>query len=214
MPRHLWMPLLVLAALPGCATTGKARHAASVTLGPEETKPWAGVIQQDDEPKLTGLSGTLARVRGTVPKRLQARLSGEKELLDPGVTLLLPTPPPGPYRCRLIRLGGRAGIVSFPADTCYVEARAQGISLDKQTGSARFGGWLYADSDARLVFLGSRLAPRTKTLPGYGHAAAANVVGAVERVAPFRWRLTLASAGTTLDVYELTPVVTASGQGR
>ena len=80
--------------------------------------------------------------------------------------------------------------------------------MTKQTGENLPGGWLHADSDRRLVFLGTLREKGETAAPPYGGAPARDIAGVVERVGPFRWRLVLTRAGkgALLDLYELVPV--------
>ncbi len=143
-----------------------------------------------------------------MPRRLRPKVVAEGPLLGPDAALELPAPPPGPYRCRLVRLGGRKGFPTFAPDFCYVEGDTAKLSFTKQTGSTLPGGWLHPDTATRLVFLGALPPAGEKDVPLYGQHPQQDVAGVVERVSPFRWRLVLArtGGGAVLDVYELVPV--------
>lgn len=171
-------------------------------VAPVEPKEWEGIATPIDKELLTALPGQWLRARAAVPRRAASRLRAEGPLADPMGALDLPTPPPGPYHCRLVRFGGRAGVATFPPDFCYVETANGGLSFTKQTGSNLPKGWLYEDTPKREVFLGTLGNGR------YGDDPAQDVAGVVERVSPFRWRLVLTHAGrgALLDVYELVPV--------
>lgn len=198
--------------LGGCAV-GPARLASAATqvaVEPDPATPpaWADQLQPFDKAAFATLDQSWARALAAVPRRQRAKLTGEGPLLNPEVALPAAQLPPGPYACRLIRFGGRAGIAAYAADNCYVEARETGLSLTKQNGATLFEGWLATDTDARVGFTGAlRRDPRT-TAPAYGIDPALDLAGIVERVAPFRWRLTLlrAGKGAVLDVYELVPI--------
>ena len=190
---------LVLGA---CATRPKAVVTVEPAVEVAEAKEWEKTITAADRAKLAALPDQWRRARAAVPRRAARKVGAEGPLVDPAVALDLPTPPPGPYHCRLVRFGGRAGIATFPPDFCYVETSGGGLSFTKQTGANLPQGWLHEDSPKREVFLGT-------TGPGrYGDDPARDVVGVVERVSPFRWRLALTRAGrgALLDLYELVPV--------
>jgi len=201
--------LLVLAGLglSGCSRQ-LPRPVVAVEPAAKAAPGWNGIASADDADRIAHVAELWMRARAAVPARLRTRLTAEGALAEPDAALALPTPPPGPYRCRLLRLGGRAGLRSFAPDSCYVDGDATALSFTKQTGSILPGGWLHPDTPTRLVFLGA--VPRTgeARAPGYGIAPAQDVAGLVERVAPFRWRMVMLHPGrdSVLDVYELVPV--------
>lgn len=193
-------------ALGGCASR-TPRPVVTVETVAQPTG-WRAIASVGDQQQIDALPATWARAIAAVPRRAQAKLRAETKLVEPAAALELPAPPPGPYRCRLVRFGGREGISTFPPDFCYVDGGEKGVSFTKQTGANLPGGWLHPDTPTRQVFLGGLRAPDAKEAPGYGGDPPKNVVGVVERVSPFRWRLVLTRAGrgALLDVYELVPV--------
>ncbi|HVF93023.1 MAG TPA: DUF4893 domain-containing protein [Sphingomonas sp.] len=203
--------LLALCALPiaGCATVPVPPPVAqaSVTIGSEEAA-WNITATVADRDRIAALPAVWAQARAAVPRRLRAKLQQEGALVDPAAALEAPTLPPGPYHCRLVRFGGRAGFASYAPDFCYVEVDKNSLAFTKQTGTNLPVGWLFADTDHRQVFLGSFKQPGKGTAPAYGNDPSRDVAGVVERVAPFRWRLVLTRAGNgaALDIYELVPV--------
>ncbi|HEX8485041.1 DUF4893 domain-containing protein [Sphingomonas sp.] len=202
---------LAFALLPcalGACTTRTAGPVGIVEAPPAPPIGWRAIASAADQQRIAELPATWARAVAAVPRRMQAKLRAETKLVEPTAALELPAPPPGPYRCRLIRFGGRAGFATFPPDFCYVDGGDKGVSFTKQTGSNLPGGWLHADTATRQVFLGSLRAAGAEGAPGYGDDPAQDVAGVVERVSPFRWRLVLTRGGrgALLDVYELVPV--------
>lgn len=199
------LPVCTL-ALSGCAVTSPppAAEATRATI-------WVDALQPQDRDRIAGLGGAWTRAVAAATRRYAAKVEGEGPLLQAGTALPAVALPPGPYRCRLVRLGGQPAYATYSPDFCYVEARETGMSFDKQTGATRFEGWLQPDSDTRIGFSGS-LRPRASVpAPGYGRDPRANVAAVIERVAPFRWRmvLTRAGGGALLDIYELVPVTPA-----
>lgn len=193
--------------LSGCA--GRTpRPTVVVEPGAPAPTGWRALATPIDQQRLALIPWLWPRALGSVPSRYRSRVRAEGPLLGPAAALELPAPPPGPYRCRLVRLGGRAGFQSFAPDFCYVEGDNEKLSFTKQTGSNLPGGWLHPDTATRLVFLGALPRPGRKDVPLYGRHLQQDVAGVVERVSPFRWRLVLARAGggAVLDVYELVPV--------
>ncbi|MFT3977236.1 MAG: DUF4893 domain-containing protein [Sphingomonas bacterium] len=104
---------------------------------------------------LDTLDKRFAHAIRTLPAAAATRARSEGALLDPTAAQLAPQLPPGPYHCRLIRLGGTKGMQAFPPDICYALADQDGQSFVKSTGENRPDGRLYADGDRRLVLLGT-----------------------------------------------------------
>lgn len=133
---------------------------------------------------------------------LGALADGDRALADPNL-------PDGDYRCRTIKLGAKGltqlRYVAYPFFRCRVsEGSSRLVKLD---GSQRIAGRLYADTDARAVFLGTlMLADETRPL-AYGRDRARDVVGIVERVGPERWRISMPYPAyeSLLDVMEIVP---------
>ena len=198
---------LALIPLAACATKPLPKAVVLVEAAPQPTG-WRAIASSEDQRRIDQLAAAWSQARAAVPRRTRERLKAESKLVDPAAALELPAPPPGPYRCRLLRFGGREGFRSFPPDFCYIDGDDKGLSFTKQTGSNLPGGWLHADTPTRQVFLGSLPKPGATGVPRYGDDPAQDVAGVVERVSPFRWRLVLTRAGkgAVLDLYELVPV--------
>ena len=139
------------------------------------------------------------------------RIAAFGPTLEPAAALTRPAPAPGAYRCRVIRFGagaGRRALNVYPAYFCHVGAEGGLLSFTKQTGSERFGGYLFGDGETRLVFLGTTTTAEEERAPAYGDDPARAVAGVVERVGPMRYRLAMPGprGGATLDVVEFVPV--------
>lgn len=201
--------------LTGCAAISPPKPNGPkpiVTLEePPLAKTWQGIITERDQIDIDRLPALWDRARAAVPARLRKRMADEGALLDPKAAQQLPAMPPGPYHCRLVRLGGRAGFATFKPDFCYVDGDAQRQSFTKQDGENLPGGWLFDDGTTRQIFLGARRRSVQAPVPPYGVDPMRDVVGVVERVSPFRWRLVMprAGKGALLDIYELVPVTPA-----
>lgn len=198
--------------LGGC---GGGHPAVIASADRPEGPAWQDIVTPDDQARLIMLEDIWTKARGAVPPRLRAKVAAEGPLLDPAAALELPALPPGFYQCRLVRLGGRQGFATYKPDFCFVDGNSRGVSLTKQTGTRLPGGWLHPDGKTRQIFLGTLRAAGAKLPPPYGENPAVDQAGVVERVAPFRWRLVLPTAGqeAMLDVYELVPVVRPLGVG-
>jgi hypothetical protein len=139
-----------------------------------------------------------------------SRVRADGALLDPAGALPRAAPAPGSYRCRLVRLGSpvrRRAYVSDAQSFCYVGVEGELLSLTRQTGPRRPGGYLHSDSDARLIFIGAVASGREDVPPAYGADPERNVSGVFERIGPFRYRLVVPypEGGPKIEVLELTP---------
>ena len=197
----IFLVLPLLAALAACA--GAKRPATAIAVEAVETPvTWRDTIAPQDRLTLEALPQRLAGFAAKVPAR-QRQAQGP--LLDPTAALDHATLPPGAYHCRALRVA-RATIRKGTADFCHVSGEAQGMGFVKQTGTAPTAGYLYADGD-RYVFLGAKQRRAGENAQAYGTSQAADVVGMVERVGNFRWRMAVAGAAPgQFDLYELTPV--------
>lgn len=120
-------------------------------------------------------------------------------------------PPPGPYRCRSIKLGSNApggvGYLEYPYFRCTVELTPGGdLILTKTTGSQRTRGLLYPDTDHRLIFVGAQAWGMDETtFPRYGELRQRDQVGVFERIGNQRWRLVIPwpKIDSKLEILEL-----------
>jgi hypothetical protein len=202
-------------ALAGCTTGRKPVVGIAGATPANQPIGWRATATADDQARIDGLTGRWQRVLATVPARLRARITAEGPLLDPATVLDAPSLSPGSYQCRLIRIGGGRGVVSYKPDFCYIAVEEGKQNFTKQTGAQLPGGWLFDDEGGkRLIFLGTLRPRQAASAPAYGEVPQRDVAAVIERVAPFRWRMVLARNGgqgdQTLDIYELIPVVNGS----
>lgn len=190
------------------------RAASLVDIPPQDAAPapgWHAMVSPDDRALIDGLPDIWGRILRAVPARHRPALAAEGELLQPAAARQHPMVPPGSYHCRLVRLqpaDRTRPVQSFKEFFCYVRGEEDNqLSFTKQTGTELPGGWLHADGDRRLVLVGAKQREAGDNSLSYGDNPGRNLVGAVERTGPFRWRLVLPQrTGKSLDVYELTPV--------
>jgi len=209
MRRALGTVALSMLLLGGCATT--TRRVASVSVAaPVEPVPtgWRATASATDRTRVDALPGLWKQALAQVPARLRGKAAAEGALLKPDAALTLPELSPGSYLCRLIRLGGQRGYASYKPDFCYITDEGEKRSFTKQTGASLPGGWLFADSDRRQIFLGTNRPTAAGTAAPYGSSPSRDVAAVIERVAPFRWRMVVphGSGGAVLDIYELVPI--------
>lgn len=201
----------LLCLLGACQIPHPATTAATVTIEqPQAERAWQGIIRPEDNTRLQGLATAWSRGLDAARRGFARRIAAEGDLLDPAAALPRALLPPGSYRCRTITLGSRQAAFRVQGPHfCYVGVEGELISFTKQTGPDRPGGYLYADGDTRSVFIGAAATGRERVPPAYGANPARDVVGVVERVGPFRYRLVVPAPrnGAALEIYELVPAV-------
>ena len=180
-----------------------------------EEPRWRSVSSPEDADRIASLPAAWAQALGQARRAGFARaIAQEGPLLEPGTTLPVPAPTPGPYLCRLIRFGPPtprgAVLTAYRPFFCYVGVDGETLSIIKQTGTQRPSGYLWLDAEpSRLVFLGSMAAGAEERLIPYGADRRRDMIGVFERVEDFRFRLVVPwpRSGAVLDVYELVPNV-------
>lgn len=208
--------VLSLGSLLGLPLVGGCAHRAgghvAVAVAASVPMGWRTIVTEGDRARLRDwrLSWTTALARASAAGA-GARISAEGVLLQPDAALPDVTPPPGDYRCRVTKLGAKAGgntdFASFPVFACRI-ARADGVlSLVKLTGSQRPVGLLFPASDSRMIFLGTMMLGDETMALRYGSDATRDMAGAFERIGQHRWRLVLPAPRweSLLDVIELVP---------
>jgi len=177
----------------GCEKTPAPEPArAIVTI--DEDPEWMQVAAEADLDRLgrakDAWSEGLAAARAG---GFTSRVREEGRLLEPDAALPRPQPSPGSYNCRVLKLGtpgrGRA-FQSYKPFFCYVGVEEDLLSITKQGGSERPGGYLWEDSDPRrMIFLGSMALGDEEAPAAYGDNPERDMVGHFERVGHFRYRL-------------------------
>jgi hypothetical protein len=204
MKRIIGSVLAMLPVLTGCA--GRDRPATTAAAAPVAVVAptgWRAMIRPEDMARIETLPARWATARTAVGRRGAVALREEGDLLRADAGLAHPALPPGSYRCRSVTLAPGAVQRGKPF-FCFVGGETgERVSFTKQTGTALPGGWLYPDAE-RYVFLGARQRRAGDVSLGYGVDRTRDLIGVVERIGAFRWRLVL--TGATLEVYELMPV--------
>ncbi|MFA5965647.1 MAG: DUF4893 domain-containing protein [Sphingomonas sp.] len=208
---RLALALALGGALSGCATTPHRPRPTGIVE--QSTSTWRGKAEVADAGAIDAMAARWAAARARASKagpRAARAIAAEGALLA-GPALDHPAPSPGPYRCRLVRIGsaaGRAGLRGYAPTACFVGGDpGNQLSFSKPGGDAP-SGWLFPDDvTTRYVFLGARQHRTGGGGLAYGSDPARNLAGVFERVGNFRWRLVIAGAAPdTLDVYDLTPI--------
>lgn len=211
--RFSWplLPLLLAAACAPMATPPPA-PLAEVTVG--EELAWHSIATAEDRQRIDRVDEAWSQAAAQIGQRRLARaLADEGPLLEPGSALPRPAPPPGPYVCRMLKLGTQARrgatLAAYRPFFCYVEAEDDLLTFVKQTGSQRPAGRFYADAgEGRLIFLGT-LGRGGERQYAYGETPDRDLAGIVERVGPFRYRIVIPFPRyeSLLDVIELVPFI-------
>jgi hypothetical protein len=194
-------------ALPACAS-GKTGPGATVPAA----AGWRSVATDFDRERVRKWRTAWVKAIGQARSGGHgAEVAGEGLLLEPDAALRGVAPPPGDYRCRVVKVGARGedmlNYVAYPSFDCRIGGDGSTPAFSKLTGSQRPVGRLFPDSDRRLVFLGTlQLGDERGTLR-YGHDRQRDMVGLLERIGERRWRLAFPYPAfeSTLDVIELLP---------
>lgn len=206
--------IAALAALSACTSRTQVATAPDMPVAAfaQPRTGWQAIVTGEDSRRVADLTNTWTNALAA-SKRFTRQIAREGELLMPQAARNHPAPPPGSYRCRLVKLGAAQGrepaFQTFPEFFCHIRGdRADALFFTKQTGSELPGGWLHADGERRLVLTGAKQHGVNDAPLVYGTEPERDLVGVVERIGPFRWRLVLPWRGERqgLDVYELTPV--------
>jgi len=173
---------------------------------------WRRLATEDDRDRIRDLRDswvdavTAARAAGH-----GAEVDREGALLSPDGALVSPALPGGDYACRTIKVGmahpGLLGFVAYPGFRCRVRVEGGRLTFSKLTGSQRPQGRFFADRDERMVFLGTLQLGDERRSHRYGVDADRDMIGALERIGPQRWRLVFPRPRfeSLLDVIELVP---------
>jgi hypothetical protein len=197
---------------------GAAPSASGTPVPAPETRPidrtdWRGTATAADRARIrdwyVAWQQALADARA---HGYAADIAAEGALLDPTAGAPdRPLPPPGNYRCRIIKVGAKTpemlSYVAYPAFRCRIAANREQLSFAKLTGSQRQVGTIWPDTAQRGILLGTLvLGDERRPLP-YGTDDARNIVGLVERIGENRWRITFPRPAfeSITDVMELVP---------
>lgn len=200
--------IAAVAALCGCSQA--QRIAAGPTAAPA-TADWRSMATPADRARLRGWRDAWMSALPAANAADASKVRAQGALFNPDFALAGSMPPAGDYRCRVFKLGakqtGLLDYVEYPYFACRIDDEGEVRSFYKQTGSQRPVGLLFADGDARAIFLGTLLLGDERAPLQYGQDAQRDMIGYVQRVGDERWRLVLPSPAfeSQLDVIELIP---------
>jgi hypothetical protein len=218
------LPILAALALAACAAHAKGPAAA---LSAGSPMSWRSLATPDDRKRLRDWRSAWVEALGKAKAGHAAEVAGEGVLLDPDAAALGGvTPPPGDYRCRIVKLGGQSSevpdYVVYGAFACHIgpAAAAAGAAAAPAgpgdagalpfaaiAGPQRPVGRLFPDTPRRLMFLGTLQLGDEKGVLRYGHDKERDLAGLLQRIGERRWRLVLPRPHfeSTLDVVEIVP---------
>jgi len=201
--------------LPALAMTGSASAKPpprAVEIEAPASADWRRVATVADRKRIRGwrtaFTTALARARATGHG---AEITREGALLDPDAAQADVHIPAGDYRCRVIKLGaqskGMGEYTAYPAFSCRIEDEGVVFSFAKLSGSQRPVGLIFGNDKFRQIFLGTMMLGDERRPLDYGRDADRDMAGAIEKVAPDRWRLILPFPRfeSMMDVIELVP---------
>jgi hypothetical protein len=208
--KSAWLFLCLAFGVAGCASKGgSAPQSAQAAATPD----WRTIATEDDRGRLrnwrtawvSGLQKAQAKGHGQA-------LAREGALLEPDAAVEWRDPPPGDYRCRVLKVGAKsAGMldyVAYPPFMCRIRQEGRLMSFAKMTGSQRpIGHFLPNAGQQRMIFLGTlQLSDEPRALQ-YGRDRERDMAGVVERIGENRWRLVLPYPHfeSVIDILELVP---------
>jgi hypothetical protein len=195
----------------GCAAKGGSAPQSALAATPD----WRTIATEGDRQRLrnwrtawmSGLQKAKAGGHGQA-------LAREGALLNPDAAVDWRDPPPGEYRCRVLKVGARSqgmlDYVAYPPFMCRIRQENGLMSFAKMTGSQRpIGHFLPFAGQQRMVFLGTlQLGDEPRALQ-YARDRERDMAGLVERIGENRWRLVLPYPHfeSTIDILELVPAL-------
>ncbi|HEV7287870.1 DUF4893 domain-containing protein [Sphingomonas sp.] len=200
----------LLALLAGVALSACARDGLSLVETPPETR-WRAVTTDQDRDRLRDWRKAWVAALPAARTADNGVIAREGALFEPDRAMANAMPPAGDYRCRTFKLGARrADLRNFamlPWARCRIGRDGEMPVFAVLEGDQRPSGTLYAESDARVIFLGAlELGDETRALT-YSQDRKRDMAGYIERVAIGRWRLVLPypSFESQIDVIEMVP---------
>ncbi|MBA3676680.1 MAG: DUF4893 domain-containing protein [Sphingosinicella sp.] len=203
-----FVPLFAALTLVACAKGDGSKVEPSRTASID----WREIATDDDRARVR--QWRTAWVQGLSKAEAgghQSEIAKEGALLQPDAAIDWQTPQPGPYSCRMVKIGARGSgtlqYVAYPPFDCRLRAENGMTSFAKLTGSQRPIGLFLPDTSRRMVFLGTLQLGDEKRALQYGQDRERDMVGVVERVDERRWRIAFPYPHfeSTVDVLELVP---------
>lgn len=157
---------------------------------------WQAIITAEDRDRLDRLAEAIAEgdARASASTPAPEDIETLRAVLDPPDAPIAAGNLAGDWRCRTIKVGDI--LVAYGWFKCRIAADADGLLLEKTSGSQRLTGYLHADGPSRLILLGAATVNDERPLP---YSALANeadladldadLVGVLTQSAPNRLRI-------------------------
>jgi hypothetical protein len=176
----------ILVALSIIVLVGTTGHAAD----------WQTIITSDDRDRLDHLAEAVKEgdAQAAASNPAPEHVATLRAILDPPDMPIAAGQLIGDWRCRTIKVGEILVVYSW--FKCRITADADGLLLEKISGSQRLTGYLYPEGPSRLILLGASTVNDERPLPYSGLANEADlaeldadVVGVLTQPAPNRLRI-------------------------
>lgn len=197
---------LIALTLAGCTRDGKLL----LVDEPPETR-WRMITTEQDRDRLRNWRKAWVEALPKARAVDAAAIAEQGQLFEPDQALDRAMPPAGDYRCRTFKLGAQRveirDFTAYPWSSCRIGRDGDLPTFAKLDGVQRPTGKIYAETDARAIFLGA-LELGDETIPlTYGQDGKRDMAGYFERIGTARWRLVLPwpTFESQIDVIELVP---------
>lgn len=202
--------------LAGCGGRKSVREGSAKPAPTALDTDWHRVVTPTDRDRVRNWRSTwltaLAEARAADP----TAIARDPLLFGPDRGLGKAMPPVGDYRCRTFKLGtqgapggrgGGRGFTAYPWFDCGIDDEGGLRGFFKTSGTQRPVGLLFADGDARGIFLGTLVLGDESRPLQYGRDAGRDMAGIIERIGERRWRLAFPAPRfeSKLDVIEIVP---------
>jgi hypothetical protein len=116
---------------------------------------WKTIITAEDRDRLDRLAESISKATRPQPRQIRRRQT-RTSCAPSSIRRMGPSPStawPGNWRCRTVKVGHILVVYSW--FKCRIAATAEGLRLEKISGSQRLSGTLYSDGPTRLILLGA-----------------------------------------------------------
>ena len=203
------MKWLVLAAL---MLAGCSQLPGRPQIETLETRNWREAATSSDQQRIANWRSTfIAAIADARAAGHSAEMDALGVLADPDAAIEYAPPPPGEYRCRIIKIGaptaGSLHYVDYPYFACRIRIEQDLLGFAKLTGSQRPVGLLFPDDRLRAIFLGTLVLGDEERAMRYGADPDRDMAGLLQRIEADRYRLLLPQPRyeSMIDVIELVP---------
>jgi Domain of unknown function (DUF4893) len=205
-----WATFILL----GCSLTGCGGARPETVSQAAVEADWHKTVTSSDMDRLRDWRSAFtkaldkASASGNAPS-----IALEGPLLQPDAGLDSAALNAGSYRCRVIKIGGKAAstrdYVVYPPTPCAVTQENELLGFAKSGGTQRPVGLFFPADGKRMIFLGTMVLGDERRPLEYGRDSTRDMAGALERVGEKRWRIILPYPRfeSMMDVIEIVPAI-------